>query len=112
MRADEEDLPHRTDGCHTQPDEGGTEEPRVASAAIPSGPEPLDQPGPLQHIEVVRHQVPGQPMASGQLRRRPVTRSQVLHDRQPGRLTESRVPGRSLMKRRDVHATTLSLNAY
>ena len=70
-------------------------EAHILAAPVARGPEPHDQPGRFQHVEVVGEQVGGQTEALGELLRRAVADSKVVDDRQADRLTQCGVYRRS-----------------
>ena len=70
----------------------------VAAASVAARPAALDQPGRLEHVEVVGEQVRRHTDDVLELLRRPVRGGQLVDDRQTGRLTQRGVHRRPLLQ--------------
>ena len=71
------------------------EQGQVGPPPVGLGPDPPDQPGPLQHLQMVRQQVRAHPERPTQPTRRAVAAQQLLDDRQAADVTERRVSPRT-----------------
>ncbi len=99
VRADEQGPAATGPGEGTRARQRVVAQADVAPAPVARGDAPLDEPDPLQDVEVVGQQVPGQTEPGAEVRGRPVGCAQVLDDRQPHRLAQGGVHRGALFDR-------------